>query len=115
MGMFDYVRIEAEMPGVPSLPGHFQTKSLDRALEYYTITKVGRLVRNSGEHDPPPDGETWKIPASAQDVDMDFHGDMNLIGDEAPYPQYVARFTHGMLEWIRPLDEIPEGQRPRYC
>jgi hypothetical protein len=36
-------------------------------------------------------------------VDLDFHGDIRLVTLEGGYQEYVARFTHGTLEWIRPL------------
>ncbi len=45
----------------------------------------------------------------AEDVDMDFHGDIRLISTvEGRCIEYAARFTHGNLEWIRPWSELPE-------
>jgi hypothetical protein len=36
--------------------------------------------------------------------EVEFHGDMRLISNKS-YREYVARFTHGALEWIKPLAE----------
>jgi hypothetical protein len=35
-------------------------------------------------------------------IDVEFHGDMRLLSAEGDR-EYLARFTHGTLEWIRPL------------
>jgi hypothetical protein len=33
-----------------------------------------------------------------------------LTPEEEPSADYVARFTHGTLEWIRPWADFPEPQ-----
>ncbi len=48
-----------------------------------------------------------------KDVDLDYHGDilfyaskkeLGLAGDwESGWIEFKARFTHGGLEWIRPV------------
>ena len=43
-----------------------------------------------------------------------FHGDIRLVADEGKYQEYVARFTHGTFEWIRPMAEVPRFIRPAY-
>jgi len=44
-------------------------------------------------------------------TDTNFHGDIRLLSNEGELEEYVARFTHGTLEWIRPLaDFMPPTQ-----
>src|SRR5580658_3131245 len=104
MGMFDEVYCEADLP--PDHPGsgrEFQTKSLFNCLDRFTITKGGRLLLHATGHQPT--GE-------AGDIDTEFHGDIRLVGRSDDHRvEYVARFTHGTLEWIRPLTELPEIHR----
>jgi hypothetical protein len=44
-------------------------------------------------------------------IDTEFHGDIRLISDDREHRQFVARFTHGTLEWIRPIEEVPRSSR----
>ena len=108
MGMYDEVWFDAELPGFPSKSRRFQTKSLHRCMDRYTVTKAGRLrlTRNVLFEDAPAGAQEEK------GVDTDFHGDIRLISDEGDIEEYVARFTHGTLEWIRPLADVPEFTRP---
>ena len=111
MGMFDYVRLECEVPGLQGLTEEFQTKSLDPCMAHYTITKSGRLVRSSRDF-----GLFWDVEPSEpltpeEMVDMDFHGDMRMVTTQGGFKEYVVRFTHGTLEWVRPVEEIPEPKR----
>ena len=72
-------------------------------MDRYVVTKEGRLcmVGNLFTKEPPvavvPEGN----------VDTDFHGDIRLISDDGKHEEYVARFTHGTLEWIRPMADVP--------
>jgi len=99
MGMYDQIRWDAALP-----EGHapddriFQTKSLDPCLEHYLVTREGRLllVGNGWEDEDLALAHDWK------GIDVDFHGDMRLVSIKG-YREYLARFTHGTLEWIRPL------------
>ena len=107
MGMFDDVHMDYEVPGIPELPRDFQTKSLGSMLDRYTITKAGRLIRTSPGFslkpvEAPADSATGK-----PDVDIDFHGDMLLLASEGGFQEFVARFTHGNLEWLRPIADLP--------
>jgi hypothetical protein len=104
MGMFDEVVFEAELAGLPSNSRHFQTKSLDCCLERYIVTKAGRLCLAGSTF---LDDEPFDVDAQRhiESVDIDFHGDIRLVAVEGEYAEYVARFTHGTLEWVRPLDE----------
>lgn len=97
MGMFDEIRWEATLPaGHPEDSRLFQTKSLDPCLEHYVVTREGRLlmVGNGWQEEADSDRE--------RGIDVEFHGDMRLVSVEGQ-TEYIARFTHGTLEWIRPL------------
>jgi hypothetical protein len=116
MGMFDEVRCEADLP--PSHPGSgrdFQTKSLGSYLERFTITKEGRLILHGVRYESSdePRGFLPRLKAIPEgDIDTEFHGDIELHASaEVGMLEYVARFTHGTLEWIRPLSELSEIHR----
>jgi hypothetical protein len=111
MGMFDDVYCEADLPpGHPESERSFQTKSLGNCLDRFTITKEGRLILHSVRYESSGKrgfGMMKSIPTG--DVDTEFHGDIELVarvGDRLV--EYAARFTHGTLEWIRPLSELSE-------
>jgi hypothetical protein len=101
MGLYDEIRWDAALP-----PGHppgsrlFQTKSLDYpCLDRYIVTAEGRLLLVGNGFGDDSDLANADI---SQAIDVDFHGDMRLISAEGQW-EYLARFTHGTLEWIRPL------------
>lgn len=106
MGLFDEVWFEKDLPDFPSQCRRFQTKSLHCDMERYTVTKAGRLHLTRS-------GCFWNTEAVAPEggVDVYFHGDLRLVSETGPIEEYVARFTHGTLEWIRPLADIPEFTR----
>ncbi len=109
--MFDYVRVEGhELPGLaPGLSGEslnespaeelpvFQTKDMDNCLGTYVI-KRGRLFGRSH-----------------QDRDLEYHGDLRFYALKSELGlaeerggglmEFRARFTHGDLEWIKPVME----------
>ena len=99
MGLFDEIRWDAALPeGHPSDDRIFQTKSLDPCLEHYLVTREGRLhLVGSGWED-----EDLEHAPDLKGVDVEFHGDIRLLSIKC-HREYVARFTHGALEWIRPL------------
>jgi hypothetical protein len=116
MGMFDDVHCEADLPpGNPGLGREFQTKSLLCCLDQFTITKEGRLVLHAFRYQPAGeamDGLPKMDRIPAPDIDTEFHGDILLTGRSGDgLVEYVARFTHGSLEWIRPWPEISEIQQ----
>ena len=101
MGLYDEVRWDAALPeGHPAEDRIFQTKSLDPCLDHFLVTPDGRLllVGNGWQ-----DGDLEHA-QNLQGVEVDFHGDMRLISVKGQR-DYLARFTHGRLEWIRPLAE----------
>jgi hypothetical protein len=113
MGMFDEVYCDADLPpGHPASKGEFQTKSLFSCLDRFTINKQGRLILHavryaSGEEAGSGRFSMTRIPAG--DIDTEFHGDIRLTDVvEGLLVEYVARFTHGDLEWIRPWAELSE-------
>jgi hypothetical protein len=114
MGMFDDVYCEADLPpGHPESERSFQTKSLGSCLNRFTITKEGRLILHSVRYESTGKrGLPFMKSIPTGDVDTEFHGDIRLLGGAGDrLVECVARFTHGTLEWIRPLSEISEFQK----
>jgi hypothetical protein len=113
MGMFDEVHCGADLPpGHPEMDRDFQTKSLGSCLDRFTITKEGRLILHAVRYEA-SDEPGRRLPMMKAvplgDVDTEFHGDIQLYGRAKDgLVEYVARFTHGTLEWIRPLQELSE-------
>jgi hypothetical protein len=118
MGMFDEVFCEYELPaGLGLTHRNFQTKSLHSALDRFTITKEGRLIYHPVRYvwaQEAPQGLFGKMVNSVPEPDIDthYHGDILLIdaGEGEPI-ELVARFTHGQLEWLRPMSELSEAER----
>jgi len=103
--MFDVVVFDMELPGFPFQGRRFQTKNLDCCMDIYTVTKTGRLCLTGSDF--LEDESSPREP-----VDIDFHGDIRLIAEDS-HDRYLARFTHGALEWIRPLDDIEAAELAR--
>jgi hypothetical protein len=101
MGMRNEIRWDAPLPaGHPSGSRLFRTASLGQPSEdHYVVTPSGRLllVGNGWQDDAQFESSTGRAP-----VDVDFHGDIQLDSEDGR-SQHMARFTHGTLEWIRPL------------
>jgi hypothetical protein len=114
--MYDDVYIEADLPpGHPDAERAFQTKSLLRCLDRFTITKEGRLMLHACRYEP-PDGADGTLPLLTRtptgDIDTEFHGDIRLTSTiENRFIEYAAPFTHGTLESIRPWSELSEIQQ----
>ncbi len=113
MGMFDEVYCEADLPtGHPAGQRSFPTKSLFRLLDRVTITKEGRLVLHSVRYEHAEEEDAalpLMTPIPQGDIDLEFHGDLRLTSTvEDQWIEYAARFTHGILEWIRPWSELSE-------
>jgi hypothetical protein len=45
------------------------------------------------------------------DIDLEFHGDILLTPEERELKEYVVRFTHGCMEWVRPYDEFSKAEQ----
>ena len=101
MGLYDEIRWDAALPkGHPPDSRLFQTKSLDSpCLDRYVVTPEGRLLLVGNGIG---DGVDLAAAEISQGIDVEFHGDMRLVSSEG-HREYLARFTHGTLEWIRPL------------
>ncbi len=121
MGMFDDVHLEYEAPDLPGIPRDFQTKSLDPSMTEYIISKEGRLLRKPwgkfrSPFDPKPEVPEEPEPLEPP-LDMEFHGDIRIYASDGKpggdFKEYIVRFTHGTLEWIRPIAEVPELLRSR--
>jgi hypothetical protein len=105
MGMFDTIHCEYPLPVTEHQGLDFQTKDLECRLGIYTITREGRLVRHArrgGRGEPD------------RDVEWPLHGDIRFYTSKSKeWIEYVARFTHGQVEWIRPLEEVrPDPSLP---
>ena len=112
MGMFDYVTVECPVDGVPNAAAvEWQTKTFDAPfMLHYRITAAGRLLREvvhyEDRSDPtlPPDSPMrfagCMTPIHEGWEDMNYHGDLWMIGDAPRFQRVVARFTNGALETI---------------
>jgi len=118
MGFFDDIKCDAPLPDDRVAAGSwFQSKSLHCSMERFTITGQGRLIFHKHQYESGPDREVRPglfLPQSRivaeEDIDMDYHGDVKLggISTDNAFVDYVARFTHGNLEWIRPYEDLTE-------
>ena len=113
MGMFDYLECASRLPGDPPIVGKkFQTSSLYRVLGHFTINEQGRLIYHSVRYETQegkgPLPYMKAIPTG--DIDLDFHGDIKLTPDDDD-AEFVVRFTHGVVEWVRPFEELSEAER----
>jgi len=103
VGLFDTLRFEYPLPDPRHQNLDFQTKDLDCGLEYYTITRDGRLVCHPRRFDG--DG------SRDRDTELAFHGDIQFYTSAADktWIEYVMRFTHGHVEWIQPFEETGQA------
>ena len=100
MGIFDTVHCEYPLPDARHQDLDFQTKDLERFLGTYTITYDGRLIRHAGRGRGGPD----------RDIEWPIHGDIRIYTSvDKEWIEYVVRFTHGRVEWIRPLEEVRQS------
>lgn len=121
MGMFDYVRCDVPLPDdrAAAEPA-FQTKQLYCTMAHFTITANGRLIFRKQTHEALPNLEIrpgvfipqYKL-VHEEPIDMEYHGDIMLCGQATneQCADYVARFTNGTLERIRPYEELSETHK----
>lgn len=103
MGLFDTVHCEYPLPVAAHQGLEFQTKDLERVLGTYTITADGLLMRHP-----------WRGagPGLDRDIEWPLHGDVRIYSSlrspasDREWVEYVVRFTHGRVEWVRPLAEV---------
>jgi hypothetical protein len=121
MGMFDEVKCEAPFPDPRMDPERLlQSKSLACCMDRYTITREGRLIYHRHHYEEGPSREvrqelilpTRKL-THVENIDTEYHGDIRLYGNgkEGAWLDYVARFTHGTLDWIRPFEDMTETHK----
>jgi hypothetical protein len=118
MGMFDYIRCEYPLPDPEYQDLDYQTKSLDRQLNSYTITEDGRLLWHyvqyeiipEHQREPPLSPPVFReVEGSREDIEMLFHGTINFYmtypedmkDDEYEWVEYQACFTHGKVDWVK--------------
>lgn len=93
MGLFDTIECDYPVPDPRHQDLEFQTKDLACLLGRHTITRDGRLIKH-------PRGGLLE-----KDVELPIHGDIFMydVDPEAGYGliEYMVRFTHGRVEWIR--------------
>lgn len=96
MGMFDYIYSRQPLPECDLAPQmEFQTKNFDCCLEHYVIEADGRLLRC---------GHLAEESVDLTDAeDTEYHGDIRFYGagPGGERFEFVARFTHGRLEWVK--------------
>ena len=141
MGMFDELICEYPLPDgdvdKDVQEAIFQTKSLDCAMDRYTITKDGRLTLHKIRYESVPEEERphygtleWQDsplakmtgflkPIPLGDVTIPYHGYLRFYTYVGKHPddelfEYLAKFTDGRLEEIRrvqkgEIDQIPEA------
>jgi hypothetical protein len=113
VGLFDSVTCDLPMPDDREVvKDSFQTKSLWRCMDLFTITSAGRLIFHKRRYCFASDPDA-RPPEHVADIDMDYHGDIEIHGAtrEEGYYRYAVRFTHGTVEWIRPVEELSELHR----
>lgn len=121
--MFDYVRSQVPLPD--GFQGELQSKDFDCAMAVIEIRGDGTLWIERYEQEmvpeterPYPDATDWrKWVGSMRRINerwerLSYHGDMNFYGNEGRYGEpgycwheYVARFSDGHLDWIKPTQE----------
>lgn len=106
MGMYDEVWFEEALLDFPSSCRRFQTKSLDPCMDRYVVTREGRL--SLAGNTLTEDAADAVARGRSEKIDTDFHGDIRLVSDDGKHEVYIARFTHGTLEWIRRAAEVPQ-------
>jgi hypothetical protein len=114
---YDLVTLDKELPeyGIRRRT-IFQSRSLHAGDGHFTISAEGRLVEHLGSYEPDP---TRLNPLTQQplyrrvyvgDQIIEYHGDILLYGPSSGKGsgEWVARFTHGRLEWIRSVEEYAD-------
>ena len=108
MGCFDIIRCQAKIPGAELLGDReFQTTDLGRRMDRFTISEDGRLIHHRTHR---AFGQPVRQHIAELNVVVPLHRDITLSGEtsDGKYDWFVARFTDGRLEWIRPREILSE-------
>jgi hypothetical protein len=116
MGCYDTVVLEKEYQQCGIARGTvFQSSSLFANEAHFTISAEGYLIEHrthyaldtERQHRLGHPAVYLRFPAAEQIVE--YHGDILLYSPAFGQgtAELVARFNHGRLEWIRPVDEYP--------
>lgn len=116
MALFDTIHCDYPLPD-PRLQGaEFQTKDLGEALCRYTITREGRLIRHARGADLGADEDrAAHRTATVGGEEIQHHGDIRIYTSDSrgELVEFRVRFTHGLVEWIRPESStITNESRP---
>jgi len=125
MGMFDDVKCDMAMPdGRLPAGSWFQTKSLYRCMDRFTITAGGRLIFHRYKQEPAGTRINERTGAAmpryeakhVEDIDMEYHGDIRIYArtPDNTLAEYAVRFTHGTLEWIKPFETLSETHKEQF-
>jgi len=129
MGMFDEITCEYPLPDPEVQAELFQTKSFEKLLDRYTITKDGHLIKHEVRWEPVPEekrpyygtsvkeeypilqlvGSIKTVPIG--DIEIPYQGDIRFYtsketqepGQRAWY-EYCAHFTKGKVRWIKRVE-----------
>ncbi len=115
MGFCDYLTVEQECGAFRG--GRCCTKNLCQTSGEYTITRDGKLVEQLYRYEDDPERVhpltgaplLKRVPIGERVIE--YHGDILLYTADDPALELVARFTHGRLEWLCPLEDYPEVNR----
>jgi hypothetical protein len=130
MGMFDYISFEDPLPDFPvkvitSGGACPQTKSFDfPAMDTY-IVRDHKLYRHVKVYVGTGKFEQWRAGKydlgtrevmeidSEYDVQVLYHGDLDLscTTEDDQYVRLVARFTDGVLQWIKKEEDVTYERR----
>lgn len=119
MGMYDEVRIDRDEPQLCISRGDcFQTKSLFAGFARFTITADGKLIEHCYRYESAKGSQELSEPIVGHRVELgdkaiEYHGDILLTRYQSGMipDSIVARFTHGQLEAIWPVEEYPATNR----
>jgi hypothetical protein len=135
MGLYDELTCRYPLPDHAVQHKVFQTKSLERAMDSYTITSDGRLILHEARYETVPEeerplygtpewenrpwlqllGSTRRVPVG--DREIPFHGYLlfyTYVGErpDGEMFEYLAKFTDGRVEAIWRVDQGDDENMP---
>jgi hypothetical protein len=103
MSLSDTLRCDYPLPDPECQGWTFHTHDLGGRIERYRLEADGRLTRlRSKLYNPPRPHAARPAP---EPEDVGYHGDLRFHAPTRRQVAYVARFTHGVVEWIRRREE----------